>query len=44
MLLTKKEYELEKKLLLNLGLTEDEVEGYFELYNLEIIEGEIIWN
>lgn len=44
MLLTKKEYELEKKLLLNLGLTEDEVEGYFELYNLEVIEEEIIWN
>jgi hypothetical protein len=44
MLLTKEQYELEKKSLLNLGLSEEEIEGYFQLYGVEIIEDGIIWN
>lgn len=44
MLLTQKEYELEILYLKKMGLTDEEIEGYFELYGLEIIVNGIIWN
>lgn len=44
MLLTKQEYESEIVSLKNLGLSEEEIKGYFELYGLEIIIDEKIWN
>lgn len=44
MLLTKQEYELEIDSLKKLGLTEEEIEGYFEIYGLEIIADNRIWN
>jgi len=44
MLLTLQEYELEFFMLKQMGLTEEEIEGYFELYQTEIIVDGKIWN
>jgi hypothetical protein len=44
MLLTKQEYESEIVSLKKLGLSEEEIKGYFELYGLEIIDDGKIWN
>lgn len=44
MLLTKKEYELEIVSLKRLGLSDEEIKGYFDLYGLEIMDDGKIWN
>ena len=42
MFLTKIEYELEKIFLKKMGLTAEEIEGYFEMFGLKIIEDKIL--
>jgi hypothetical protein len=37
MQITRKEYESEVEFLKKVGLTEEEIEGYFELYDIEVL-------